>query len=303
MCAAIAAAAVASSSHGSSSSTSPGSPVPGTEFSPSVSLRSCKSYDYLLKFLLVGDSDVGKEEILGGLEDGVADPPCGYAGSSGIFYKTTNILLDGKRVKLQLWDTSGQGRFCTIFRSYSRGAQGILLVYDITNKWSFDGIHRWIKEIDEHAPGVPKILIGNRCHLAYKREVSESLAETYALKNDMAFFEVSPLCDFNVTESLAELSRVALKRNGMSRTWGPNKVLTLQELCCRTIASQTTIYGIDRLPLPNAIKAHLKSYLLTNKTHMRIQSFVHRPGEKHKKHKIVRPCDSPTNCRRSCSIS
>jgi Ras-related protein Rab-40 len=121
--------------------------------------------------------------------------------------------------------------------------QGILLVYDITNKWSFDGIHRWIKEIDEvgclwdssrpivihhsfvfqHAPGVPKILIGNRCHLAFKREVSESLAETYALKNDMAFFEVSPLCDFNVTESLAELSRVALKRNGMSRTWGPHK--------------------------------------------------------------------------------
>lgn len=167
--------------------------------------------------------------------------------------------------------------------------QGILLVYDITNKWSFDGIDRWIKEIDEvseaafycwlgqvffmswpsntslvrdsgnfrlgrpislvffktvfyctlyhfyfqcshsfyfvfqHAPGVPKILVGNRCHLAYKRQVSEVDAEAYALKSDMAFFEVSPLCDFNVMESMAELSRVALKRNGMSRTWGPNK--------------------------------------------------------------------------------
>lgn len=64
-------------------------------------------------------------------------------------YKTTTILLDGKRVKLQLWDTSGQGRFCTIIRSYSRGAQGIILVYDITNKWSFDGIDRWLKEVDE----------------------------------------------------------------------------------------------------------------------------------------------------------
>jgi len=52
-------------------------------------------------------------------------------------------------VKLQLWDTSGQGRFCTIIRSYSRGAQGIILVYDITNKWSFDGIDRWLKEVDE----------------------------------------------------------------------------------------------------------------------------------------------------------
>jgi len=57
--------------------------------------------------------------------------------------------LDGKRVKLQLWDASGQGRLCTIIRSYSRGAQGVLLVYDITNKWSFDGLDRWLKEVEE----------------------------------------------------------------------------------------------------------------------------------------------------------
>lgn len=75
----------------------------------------------------------------------------------------------------------------------------------------------------QHAPGVPKILVGNRLHMAYKRQVSEQMAESYALKNDMAFFEVSPLCDFNVTESFAELSRVALKRNGMRRTWGTDK--------------------------------------------------------------------------------
>lgn len=106
-----------------------------------------KPYDYLLKVLLVGDSDVGKQEILSGLEDGTTDSP--YCSSSGAAYKTTTILIDGKRVKLQLWDTSGQGRFCTIIRSYSRGAQGILLVYDITNKWSFEGINRWLKEVDQ----------------------------------------------------------------------------------------------------------------------------------------------------------
>lgn len=74
-------------------------------------------------------------------------------------YKTTTILLDGKRVKLQLWDTSGQGRFCTIIRSYSRGAQGILLVYDITNKWSFDGIDRWLKEVEEVSNGFKILLV------------------------------------------------------------------------------------------------------------------------------------------------
>ncbi|KAK6169070.1 hypothetical protein SNE40_020191 [Patella caerulea] len=269
--------------------------------SPRLLQSSCKSYDYLLKFLLVGDSDVGKEELLSGLDDGATESPYGYS-SSGIDYKTTTILLDGKRVKLQLWDTSGQGRFCTILRSYSRGAQGILLVYDITSKWSFDGIDRWIKEINEHAPGVPKILVGNRLHLAFNRQVSVLAAETYAIKNDMAFFEVSPLCDFNVTESFAELSRLALKRNGMTRSWGPNKVLSLQEFACRTIVSRTTIYGIDQLPLPPALKSHLKSYAHTNKSRVRMLSFVNR--DKQKKVKYLNPCDSPPmNCRKSCCIS
>lgn len=273
--------------------------------SPILGPGSPKPYDCLLKFLLVGDSDVGKEELLNGMENGSSESP--YNNSScGIDYKTTTILLDGRRVKLQLWDTSGQGRFCTIFRSYSRGAQGILLVYDITNKWSFDGIDRWIKEIDEHAPGVPKILVGNRLHLAFKRQVSEGDAEAYAVKNEMAFFEVSPLCDFNVTESFAELSRVALKRNGMSRSWGHHKVLCLQELCCRTIVSSTTIYGIDQLPLPQTLKNHLKSYALTNKTRARMLSFIHRDSkDKHKKPKYLNPSDSPpTHCsRKSCVIS
>ena len=154
-----------------SSLLSPGLPSldPGPMSLPS---SQCKSYDYLLKVLLVGDSDVGKQEILSGLEDGSVDSP--YCSSTGAgmtefskmkqyyfisvsAYKTTTILIDGKRVKLQIWDTSGQGRFCTIIRSYSRGAQGILLVYDITNKWSFEGMDRWVREVEEHAPGIPKV--------------------------------------------------------------------------------------------------------------------------------------------------
>ena len=131
----------------------------------------------LLQVLLVGDSDVGKQEILAGLDDGNTEWGSSYAtsatGGAGTYsntpyalthgfystpcskdtvltaFKETIILIDGKRVKLQLWDTSGQGRFCTIIRSYSRGAQGILLVYDITNKWSFEGIDRWRKEVDQ----------------------------------------------------------------------------------------------------------------------------------------------------------
>ncbi|KAA8595207.1 hypothetical protein FQN60_012342 [Etheostoma spectabile] len=247
----------------------------GTQSSP------VKSYDYLLKFLLVGDSDVGKGEILDSLQDGSVESPyayssekawtdqheltfCGWCVISGIDYKTTTILLDGRRVKLELWDTSGQGRFCTIFRSYSRGAQGILLVYDITNGWSFDGIDRWIREIDEHAPGVPRILVGNRLHLAFKRQVPTEQARAYAEKNSMTFFEVSPLCNFNVIESFTELSRIVLMRHGMEKFWKPNRVFSLQDLCCRSIVSCTPVHLIDKLPLPVAIKSHLKSFSMAN---------------------------------------
>nr|XP_010595758.1 ras-related protein Rab-40C isoform X3 [Loxodonta africana] len=240
----------------------------GTQGSP------VKSFDYLLKFLLVGDSDVGKGEILESLQDGASESP--YAYSNGIDYKTTTILLDGRRVKLELWDTSGQGRFCTIFRSYSRGAQGILLVYDITNRWSFDGIDRWIKEIDE----------------------------------------VSPLCNFNVTESFTELSRIVLMRHGMEKIWRPNRVFSLQDLCCRAIVSCTPVHLIDKLPLPVTIKSHLKSFSMANgmnavMMHGRSYSLAGggggggSKGNSLKRSRCIRPPQSPPqNCSRSnCKIS
>ncbi|XP_006894914.1 PREDICTED: ras-related protein Rab-40C isoform X2 [Elephantulus edwardii] len=261
----------------------------GTQGSP------VKSYDYLLKFLLVGDSDVGKGEILESLQDGASESP--YAYSNGIDYKTTTILLDGRRVKLELWDTSGQGRFCTIFRSYSRGAQGILLVYDITNRWSFDGIDRWIKEIDE-------------------RQVPTEQARAYAEKNCMTFFEVSPLCNFNVTESFTELSRIVLMRHGMEKIWRPNRVFSLQDLCCRAIVSCTPVHLIDKLPLPVTIKSHLKSFSMANgmnavMMHGRSYSLAGggggttSKGNSLKRSLSIRPPQSPPqNCSRSnCKIS
>ena len=87
----------------------------------------------------------------------------------------------------------------------------------------FSGINRWRKEVEQHAPGIPKVLIGNRLHLAFKRQVDQEEAEEYAEKNAMGFFEVSPLVNFNISESFVELARMALKRNGMERLWRSNK--------------------------------------------------------------------------------
>jgi len=229
----------------------------------------------------VGDSDVGKQEIISHLEDGINDSP--FCSSEGAAYKTTIILIDGKRVKLQLWDTSGQGRFCTIIRSYSRGAQGILLVYDITNKWSFEGINRWLHEVDHYAPGIPKVLVGNRLHLAFKRQVHQEEAEEYAERHGMGFIEVSPLVNFNISETFVELARMALKRNGMERLWKSNKVSSLYEMCAVSIVNSTTVYDIDRLPLPASVKQNLKSYAVTNYTISQAnQKYLRRPGSVHR---------------------
>lgn len=277
-----------------------------------------KPYDYLLKFLLVGDSDVGKGEILGGFEDGALESPFSAPGGFAS-YRTTTVLLDGKRIRLHLWDTSGQGRFSTIIRSYSRGAQGIILVYDITNRWSFDGLGRWLQEVEKHAPGISKILMGNRLHLAFRREVGQQEAAEYAHKNGMAFFEVSPLCDFNVTESFVELSRMALRRNGMKHLWRANRVLSLQELCCRTIVGCTNAYRIEQLPLPPPLKSCLKSYFMSSSyprsqlegggpsSQDRALLMQHRNGSKdhrggtckHRRHSAV----TALHCRKSCCIS
>ena len=75
----------------------------------------------------------------------------------------------------------------------------------------------YVTLIFQHAPGIPKVLVGNRLHLAFKRQVHQEEAEEYAEKHSMGFFEVSPLVNFNISETLVELARMALRRNGMER--------------------------------------------------------------------------------------
>lgn len=83
----------------------------------------------------------------------------------------------------------------------------------------------------QHAPGVPRILVGNRLHLAFKRQVPTEQARAYAEKNGMTFFEVSPLCNFNVIESFTELSRIVLMRHGMEKFWRPNRGESSSSVC------------------------------------------------------------------------
>ncbi len=125
----------------------------------------------------------------------------------GIDFKIKNIILDGKRIKLQIWDTAGQERFRTITTSYFRGAQGILLVYDVTERQTFLSIRNWVQQIQMHADvNVNKILIGNKADLKENRVVSTEEGEALAKEFNIKFFETSARQDLNVDTAFEKIA-------------------------------------------------------------------------------------------------
>ncbi|PIK41000.1 putative GTPase-like isoform X1 [Apostichopus japonicus] len=125
-----------------------------------------------------------------------------------IDFKIRTIELDGKKIKLQIWDTAGQERFRTITTAYYRGAMGIMLVYDITNQKSFDNIRNWIRNIEEHASAdVEKMILGNKCDMDDKRQVSKEKGEKLAIEYGIKFMETSAKASINVEEAFVTLAR------------------------------------------------------------------------------------------------
>ena len=149
-----------------------------------------KDYDFIFKLLLVGSSGVGKSSLLMRYADDEYTDT--YVSTIGVDFKIKTITMDGKVIKLQIWDTAGQERFRTITSTYYRGAQGIMLVYDVTDSTSFNNIRTWIKEIDKYSEAdVPKILIGNKIDLEHKRVVDTKSGQTLAKDLGLQFIETS----------------------------------------------------------------------------------------------------------------
>ena len=117
-----------------------------------------KEYDYLFKVLIIGDYGVGKVDILQTiLNDNTNQQPKG----AGNNFAVKTVVIENKRIKLQIWDTVGQ--FCSISSDYYKEAAGILLVYDITSSKSFENLAKWLSNIEENAHrDVQKIILGNR---------------------------------------------------------------------------------------------------------------------------------------------
>jgi len=162
------------------------------------------NYDYLFKLVIIGDSGVGKSSILTQFTDRIyADD---YISTIGIDFKIRTIDLDGKIVKLQLWDTTGQERFRTITTSYYRGSHGIIIVYDVCNRQSFNRVPNWLGEVRKYVD-VPLLLIGNKIDIKQTIEVTTEEGEKMAKDLGMAFVETSAKSNINITHAFLQIAQ------------------------------------------------------------------------------------------------
>jgi Ras-related protein Rab-1A len=136
--------------------------------------------------------------------------------SIGVDFKLKNISVEEKRVKLQIWDTAGQERFRTITTSYYKGAQAIMIVFDLSDKDSFDHLKNWMSDIDKFAKeGVMKILVGNKCDLDHKRVISFDQGKEFARKYGIEYIETSAKDSMNVDDLFISTTKVFIS-NQMS---------------------------------------------------------------------------------------
>ncbi|PRP83129.1 hypothetical protein PROFUN_09808 [Planoprotostelium fungivorum] len=183
-----------------------------TQGGPPLASQINRDYDYLFKILVIGDSGVGKSCLLLRFVDNTYFAES-YISTIGVDFKIRTVEIDGKVVKLQVWDTTGQERFRTITSSYYRGAHGIMCVYDVTDQSSFQNVKQWMSEIDRYAcENVTRSILGNKADLVNRRVVDESEAKDLAESLGVSHFSVSAADTLNVEEAFFDLCRRIMER-------------------------------------------------------------------------------------------
>jgi len=169
-----------------------------------------KDYDYLFKLVLIGDSGVGKScLLLRFADDNFTDS---YISTIGVDFRFRTINIQDKTVKLQIWDTAGQERFRTITSAYYRGADGIIMVYDVTSAESFDHVEEWLSEVDRYAnENTSKLLVGNKADLIEEKVVPEEDAQRFADKIGISFLETSAKTATNVDTAFLTMAKELIK--------------------------------------------------------------------------------------------
>ena len=195
--------------------------------------KKSKQFDYTFKIVMIGDSGVGKSCILLRFADDKFNE--NFYATIGVDFRFKNITVDNKSVKLQIvrkiiiliniiqWDTAGQERFKTITSAYYRGAHGILIVYDVSDKKSFNHIKDWLEDINKYTDNNPiKLIIGNKCDLVNEKQVTEEDKKMLKKQTGIDIIETSAKNSFKITEAMEMITKKLIEKSGQGNSGATN---------------------------------------------------------------------------------
>ena len=172
-------------------------------------------FDYTIKILILGESTVGKTNILTMFMDKKFNP--NHMTTTGIDLKTTNIELKNKKIRIQIWDTCGQEKYKSITKNLFLKVQGILAVYDITNRNSFSNLKNWIKSVKSDANHSKLLIIGNKSDLEEQREVPKNEAIEYAKEENIEYLETSCKTGENINKAITLICEEIMKDSSFEK--------------------------------------------------------------------------------------
>ena len=159
-----------------------------------------EDFENIIELLLIGDQNVGKSNFIFRFTENKFNES--HQVTIGMDVKVKNITIDNKVYKVQIFDTSGQEAYKSISRNYYLKVQGILLMFDLTNKFSFQNLENWIKEIYNIRDKVPFMIIGNKCDLENNIEVNDDEVIQFGNKNDASYYKTSAKNGKNVDNAI-----------------------------------------------------------------------------------------------------
>ena len=158
-----------------------------------------ENYEQLYKIIIVGDSGVGKSNILGRYINNIFKQDT--KSTVGVEFASKKIKANGVNIKLQIWDTAGQERYRSITSAYYRGSKGCFIVYDISSLQTFESVEKWYEEVLKSGEkDISIILIGNKCDLENERKVTVEMGENKARNLNCPFFETSALNNIHIED-------------------------------------------------------------------------------------------------------
>ena len=193
--------------------------------------------EYVIKLLILGDSTVGKTNFLYKYTENKFNQ--NYMASTAIDLQTSKIKINGKNIKLQIWDTAGQEKYKSLTKSFLLKAQGILILYDVTNKTSFNNLQSWLLLVKEECYSeIPIIIVGNKKDLEDERVIDKEEAIEYAKEENVLYIETSSKTGENIEKTIHILTENVLQKLDSNSDFsftldsGTIKKISRHKRCC-----------------------------------------------------------------------